>query len=201
MFQDLPDQQAILIEEMRIVQENVDDIKRLFEGAQMKVDVKNKDARILKRTPVIVCSNSTPERWVVEEQQALRNRMILYELQPFENLKNMSKDINPLAWLQFMLDLESNDDDETESVTSDASTVEYEPSQEVIVLDTPPDIKIETISFENKDTIEDVFAKYQTQPETEEGFKDMCDETLKAEKNELLKDLITKYGLEEFIDI
>ena len=34
------------MEELRIVQETVDDIKRLFEGAKMKVDIKNKDPRL-----------------------------------------------------------------------------------------------------------------------------------------------------------
>lgn len=175
MFQDLPDQQVILIEEMRIVPENVDDLKRLFEGGQMKVDIKNKDARMLKRTPVVVCSNSPPEKWVLDEKDALRNRMIIYEFQPFDNLKNMSRDINPLAWLQFMKDLEGEDEYETESVGSDASTIEYIPStppeqqgkrMDVTVLETPPKLIVETLKIENKDTLEDVFAKYQTQWKT-----------------------------------
>ena len=43
LFQDLPGAQVCLMEELRIVQETVDDIKRLFEGVKMKVDIKNKD--------------------------------------------------------------------------------------------------------------------------------------------------------------
>ena len=65
------------MEELRIVPDTVDDIKRLFEGAKMKVDIKNKDPRELKRMPIIVCSNTVPEYWVQDERDALRNRMHL----------------------------------------------------------------------------------------------------------------------------
>ena len=55
LFQDLPGAQVCLMEELRIVQETVDAIKRLFEGAKMKVDIKNKDPRlfVLELTEVI----------------------------------------------------------------------------------------------------------------------------------------------------
>ena len=40
LFQNLPGAQVCIMEELRIVQDTVDDIKRLFEGAKMKVEVK-----------------------------------------------------------------------------------------------------------------------------------------------------------------
>lgn len=201
MFQDLPDQQIVLIEEMRITPENVDDIKRLFEGAQMKVDIKNKDARILKRTPVIVYSNSAPEKWVIDERDALRNRMVHYKLSQFENLKNMSRDINPLAWLQFMRDLEEEYSDETveEQITDSQETIDYnamtdDELQDHVAQEIKENTEKMTIEIH---TVDDVFAKYQTQPEDEETFKLMTQEMQQAQKNEEIKNVINNYGLSD----
>ena len=153
MFQDCCDQQCILIEEMRICQENVDDVKRLFEGSKMKVDIKNKDPRELKRTPVVACSNTPPGRWVCDETQALHNRMKIYNLQEFENLRNMTGDITPLAWLEFMRQL---DDTESNADTKECSA-EWESDEEIgepQATSTPKKDEDETVEMYNADTVE-----------------------------------------------
>jgi hypothetical protein len=167
----------------------------------MKVDIKNKDARILKRTPVIVYSNSAPEKWVIDERDALRNRMVHYKLSQFENLKNMSRDINPLAWLQFMRDLEEEYSDETveEQITDSQETIDYnamtdDELQDHVAQEIKENTEKMTIEIH---TVDDVFAKYQTQPEDEETFKLMTQEMQQAQKNEEIKNVINNYGLSD----
>lgn len=78
MFRNCVDKQAVNLEEIQITKENVDSMKRMFEGSEMQVDIKMKASQKLPRTPVIASSNSCPERWVNEEYNALHNRMYFY---------------------------------------------------------------------------------------------------------------------------
>ena len=98
------------LEEVRIVQENVDDFKRLYEGAPMKVDIKYKGPKAISRTPVFCSSNSHPWRWVMDEQQALMNRMEFFEFKEYPGLENMSGHLNPLSWLYLMEQMGVSDD-------------------------------------------------------------------------------------------
>jgi hypothetical protein len=136
------------MEEVRITIETVDDFKRMFEGASMKVDVKNKDAKVLTRTPVVACSNSTPWRWVGEEHKALLNRMYCFKLKEFEELKNMPTDINPLAWLAFFEELAVKGAEECAS-ESDAEPTESDFDSEPQSEDDRPvrSVETETVSI------------------------------------------------------
>ena len=97
-FQDCIDRQVVVNEEMLVDPKNVDRFKQLAEGSDVKVDVKMKEPVIVRRTPIIVCSNTNPWHWVPAEKSALLNRMYLFRLKPFDDLKNCVKDLDPMYW-------------------------------------------------------------------------------------------------------
>jgi hypothetical protein len=117
LFQDCTDRQLIFQEECIIKPETCDDWKRMMEGAAMKVDIKNKDPKLIVRTPVLVCSNQVPWYWVQNECSALKNRMKFYRMRVMEELREKRKDLNPLLWLSFLEDL-GMDSSDGESVAS-----------------------------------------------------------------------------------
>jgi hypothetical protein len=106
LFMNCVRSQCIRQEEVKIVQETVDDFKRLYEGSNMMVDVKNKPAQRLARTPVIATSNAHPSKWVESERDAIINRMYLYQFQTMPLLIDLDKNLNPLLWLYLALKIE-----------------------------------------------------------------------------------------------
>ena len=120
LFMDCVDRQLVFQEECIVKQETVDDWKRMMEGACMKVDIKNKEPKNMRRTPVLVCSNTEPWYWVMNEQKALKNRMFYYTMREMPDLKAKVKDLNPLLWLEWMEELAGDS-------TSDVETPEPSP--------------------------------------------------------------------------
>ena len=104
----------------------------------MKVDIKNKEPKVLHRIPVLVASSAAPETWVQDEKDALHNRMHYFELSQFEKLKELPADLNPLLWLEFMKQLDEVDDEETTPPSPKKMKIETETVSIVTEQECPP---------------------------------------------------------------
>lgn len=58
--------------------EQIEELKKVFEGLNTTVNIKNKEPRVLERTPVLLTCNQVPWRFFSEEQEALENRIFGY---------------------------------------------------------------------------------------------------------------------------
>lgn len=58
--------------------EQIEELKKVFEGLNTTVNVKNKEPRVLERTPVLLTCNQVPWRFFSEEQEAMENRIFGY---------------------------------------------------------------------------------------------------------------------------
>ncbi len=47
------------------MEETINEVKRIYEGAEVLINIKNKNAKDLKRTPVICCANYHPWQFVI----------------------------------------------------------------------------------------------------------------------------------------
>jgi hypothetical protein len=62
------------------------------------INIKNKSAHTLKRTPVVACSNYHPAEFVPLRSQTLFNRMFYYEFQVQPEFRDVNKQLTPLIW-------------------------------------------------------------------------------------------------------
>lgn len=86
-------------DECIIVPQVMEMYKRLVEGADTPVKRKNKVSQMMKRTPYIVTANSLP--WLSlppVDQEAFKNRCIIYNVRTCPGLRKYSQDIHPGAW-------------------------------------------------------------------------------------------------------
>lgn len=58
--------------------EQVEELKKVFEGINTTVNVKNKEPRVLERTPVLLTCNQVPWRFFSEEQEPIENRIFSF---------------------------------------------------------------------------------------------------------------------------
>jgi hypothetical protein len=208
LFQDCVDRQLIFQEECIIKPSTVDDWKRMMEGAQMKVDIKNRDPKNVSRTPVLVCSNALPWDLVQNEHDPLKNRMKLYKLKSMPSLKEKTKDLNPLLWLSFLEDLgeesdQGSDVDERrqspisnrkrsrpttpeEWLNDDVDAIIAnldEPPQKRIQLETPMGGTLPDCDPFEEPNMEELYEKWQTQPCTSQEIQDFNDDMGALERN------------------
>lgn len=91
----------IYIDEPRISPEIAEQMKLVLEGCPTKVKVKNREDEMLRKTPVIMTSNSPVWKWCTNEKKAFQARMIYYNLKkPCEWLKQCTKNLNPNIWTE-----------------------------------------------------------------------------------------------------
>jgi hypothetical protein len=105
MFQDCKDVPIIYSEETIVTRDVVSDFKKVSEGAPIHANKKHSPLFVLKRTPMVCCSNERPETNVSSECTALHNRMFVYHFSPFDKLMYCNKRLNPLYWKKFLLNL------------------------------------------------------------------------------------------------
>lgn len=75
--------------------EQVEEIKKIFEGLPTTINVKNKEPRVLERTPVLLTCNQVPWRFFSEEQETLQNRMFAFQNLNASPLLEGKKGANP----------------------------------------------------------------------------------------------------------
>lgn len=95
------DKTLIYTDEMWFITNNIEEAKCILEGTQMYINIKHQNERILKRTPSLSTSNTPPWRVGLQDEDALRNRLFLYEtFRPMPQLKEWGRvELNPLMWL------------------------------------------------------------------------------------------------------
>lgn len=84
------DKQVIQIPELTLTKiEQVEEFKKVMEGLPTTVNIKNKEPRLLKRTPVLLTCNDVPWTFFSGERETLLNRMFSFEnLKPAPMLKD-----------------------------------------------------------------------------------------------------------------
>lgn len=92
---------VIWAEECYTTQDIINDIKRIWEGSETMINVKNKNGINLVRTPVIACGNYEPRKYVPDEKSTLLNRCFHYKFSKKEAFKDRGLDITPLVWEYF----------------------------------------------------------------------------------------------------
>ena len=99
-FQDMYNTELVLFEEPNMILETLETFKKIAEGADTTVQVKFKQGVLVRRTPVLITSN-TPyyNRASAGDKEAFRTRTIEYT---FKNRSDFLKDakrfLNPAIW-------------------------------------------------------------------------------------------------------
>ena len=91
------EKELILIPELSLTKpEQVEEFKKVTEGLPILVNIKNKEARKLEKTPVLLTCNRVPWSSFSNESAAIKNRMVRYEnLKPSDVLNTVSEPPNP----------------------------------------------------------------------------------------------------------
>lgn len=94
-FQECADRRIILWDEARLDPGNYDNIKRLLAGDECKVAVKFKEDQLVKRTPMIVCSNNC----IFPANDEFYNRIVSYRWRAYNrwHAHDYNRKISPLA--------------------------------------------------------------------------------------------------------
>lgn len=111
-----------IMNELKIYSNVADKMLLLLEGAEVQNDVKNKTAVNIQRTPMLISTNG--DLWdglPLKEQQlkkpAIMQRVTVYNMSTFDDLKDCNGYFHPLAWKRlidkYYLHLTSCDFDET----------------------------------------------------------------------------------------
>lgn len=81
MWQECVDKALIYIPELVLTKpDQVESFKKVCEGQQTNINVKNKRAAVLNRTPVILTSNTPPWSFFTNEEVPIRNRMFVHNV-------------------------------------------------------------------------------------------------------------------------
>ena len=85
MWQECTGKDLILVPELTLSKyDQVEGFKKVSECLSTMVNVKNKAAVMLPRTPMIVTTNSPPWKFFNDEEQAFKNRMFYHEVKAFD---------------------------------------------------------------------------------------------------------------------
>lgn len=97
VYQDCPNKRLIVIDECVMTREQLEDMKLLLGGEDLKADVKGKMHTTVGRTPVIMTGNK--DLWVLDQSQRdpLLNRMVYYNTKTVPDLK-YCKPLSPKMW-------------------------------------------------------------------------------------------------------
>lgn len=91
--------ELIIIPELSLTKpEQMEELKQVMEGYPILANIKNKEPRILKRTPILLQCNQTPWSKVFEQERlAFQNRIHSYtNLKPSNILTKVNKKANPV---------------------------------------------------------------------------------------------------------
>ena len=96
-YQHCVDKDIILIPELSLTKlEQDEELKKITEGLPILVNIKNKEAGKLEKTPVLLTCNRLPWASFGNESAAIKNRMIMYDnLVPSDVLKPVSEPPDP----------------------------------------------------------------------------------------------------------
>ena len=101
-LQDALHQRCILINEPRIAEDKIETFKNVSEGCPTAIEVKFEKGQILPRTPLVITSNLPLDAYLLQnkciQSSALRARTTEYRMNPFPELKSLSKQLHPLMW-------------------------------------------------------------------------------------------------------
>lgn len=97
VYQECVNKRAIIIDECVMNPVNLEELKKLTGGEEMKVNVKQEEYATIVRTPVIMTGNKEP--WCLDSTQEdpFRNRMVYYEVTKCEELEHVGL-ISPKMW-------------------------------------------------------------------------------------------------------
>lgn len=102
------DKDVIMIPELSFSKpEQVEESKKIFEGLATQVNIKNKEARMLRRTPILLQCNTLPwARQFAQEREAFLNRSFNHlDLQESECLMDLTLGPNPKFFAKVMKSL------------------------------------------------------------------------------------------------
>ena len=92
VWQDCLNTNLICIDECVIQPGSFEEAKQIFAGEDTSINVKHSPQAILKRTPIVACTNRQPWVFAPNEKDALLNRMFMYQTaRPFEQLAEYSQ--------------------------------------------------------------------------------------------------------------
>lgn len=102
VYQECVNKRVIAIDECVMQPANLEDMKLLLGGEEIRVNVKFAGHSLIKRTPCILTGNK--DLWVLDQSNAvpMRNRMYYYTVHSVDELKDITKKINPKVWWYLM---------------------------------------------------------------------------------------------------
>ena len=94
MWQECTGKDLILVPELTLSKyDQVEGFKKISEDLPTMVNVKNKPAVLLQRTPMLVTTNTYPWKFFNDEEEAIKNRMFFHEVKKYD--WNNPKSPNP----------------------------------------------------------------------------------------------------------
>lgn len=101
MWQECIDKALIYIPELSLTKpDQVESFKKVCEGQTTNINVKNKRAAVLNRTPVILTSNTPPWSFFTNEEAPIRNRMFLHNVGPYRDWQPNQGSANTLFFVE-----------------------------------------------------------------------------------------------------
>lgn len=94
----LVNQRMIAMDECILDPKNMEDMKLLLGGEELRVQVKYSDHSIVERTPVVMTGNKEPWILDVSVRAAMENRMRYYPCVEIPELVSIKKQMNPRMW-------------------------------------------------------------------------------------------------------
>ena len=92
VWQDCLNTNMICIDECVIQPGSFEEAKQIFAGEDTSINVKHQPQAVLKRTPIIACTNRQPWVFAPNERDALLNRMYMYQTtRPFDQLADYAQ--------------------------------------------------------------------------------------------------------------
>lgn len=106
------DKEVIMIPELSFTKpEQVEEAKKIFEGLPTTINIKNKEGRMMKRTPILLQCNTLPwARQFSQERNAFLNRTFHHiDLKQSKVLEEITKEANPLFFGKIFKELQEYD--------------------------------------------------------------------------------------------
>lgn len=106
------DKEVIMIPELSFTKpEQVEEAKKIFEGLPTTINIKNKEGRMMKRTPILLQCNTLPwARQFSQERNAFLNRSFHHiDLKQSRVLAEITKEANPLYFGRIFKEMQEYD--------------------------------------------------------------------------------------------
>ena len=133
-----------LINEFSCSQSQVDNIKDLFEGNNLVINIKYRPHTTIKRTPIFITSNSDILKQFTDgvHRQAIQQRIRIYNWRAQPWLAELEKQIHPMVWMKLaaiqeddeeffddakdiedMIEVAKSEHEERSNITADNTTI------------------------------------------------------------------------------